>query len=82
MNDWIIEILRKDMNLFRKYDKAQAKYILSLDDDYELIDFEIEEENEDIFKELIIELAKKDMCLDEWFKEKLIELIKKEKENK
>ena len=76
MNDWIRDILRQDMNLYRKYDKALARYILSLDDDYELIDLEIDGEE---FKNLIVELAKEDKCLDEWIKERLEEFIEKNK---
>lgn len=76
MNDCIRDILRKDMNLYRKYDKAEAKYILSLDDKYELVDIEFEIDKE--FEEFIKQLALNNICFDEWARDALIDFIKKQ----
>lgn len=80
MDNLIRDILRKDMNLYRKYDRAEASYVLKLKDDYELVDVDLNVDDE-TFEKFIKDLAQKNMCIDEWAKNVLTKMIEqKEKE--
>ena len=78
MNDYFASILKNDMRLYRKYDKAEAKYILSLSDNYELVDIDLP--NSEEFHSFIRQLAQNDMCFDEWAKIVLTNYINSRKE--
>ena len=63
MNNCLTNALRKDMNLYRKYARAEAKYILSLGKNFALMDIELD--IDDItFNKFIEKLAKEGICLD------------------
>ena len=79
MDDCIKDVLRKDMRLFRKYDKAQARYILSLSDDYEIIDVDLDLNDNELIS-FAVGLAENDMCFDEWAVNVIKEMIKQSKE--
>lgn len=58
------------MNLYCKYARAEAKYILSLGEKFSMIDVELDA-NDKAFSKLIKLLAKEGKCLDEIFVEYL-----------
>ena len=76
MNDCITNILRKDMNLYRSYARAEAKYILGLGEKFVLLDVDIDMDDKS-FKKIIRRLAKEGMCLDEFVVEYLKEQFSK-----
>lgn len=78
MNDCIKNVLKKDMSLFRKYDRAEARYVLNLKNDYELVDLKLDLDEEE-FSTFINSLAKENMCFDEWANLMLKKLIKQDR---
>lgn len=65
MNDCVTNILRKDMNLYRRYTRAGTGYILSSEKKLTLMDIELDIDDK-VFNKFIKQLAKKRICLDEF----------------
>lgn len=74
MDNAIREYLSDQPDLLRRYERNEARYILQLPKDYDIIciDFGLEK---DEMKKLIIALAELDLTIDEWVGFKLKELI-------
>ena len=74
MQDSIRNILKDDKKLLIAYEQSEARYLLSLKDDYETIDIDIDlDENE--YSTFIKALAKYNMCFDQWALNKLKETL-------
>ena len=78
MNDTIRAYLTKRPELLRRYERNEARYILQLPKNYDIlnIDFNLEEAD---MEKLVLALAELDWTIDEWVSFKLKELILSDK---
>lgn len=78
MNDIIRDALKDEPDLLRRYERNEARYILSLPEDYVTMDIDFGIEKEE-FVRFVIALAELDLTVDEWAAFKLKELILSER---
>lgn len=78
MSNIIRDFLISKPDLLRRYERSEARYILSMRDDYATMDIDLDI-SKDEFMHLVLALAELDLSIDEWIAFKLKEIILAEK---